>query len=154
MPLQWRHKGRDSVSNHQPHDCVLNRLFRRRSEKTSKLRVTGHLCGELTSPRWIPRTNGQLRGKCFHLMTSCWHRLELVGKVWWAIYKIIEKISWNDSPGKTPSPTTVVQIDYNENLMNMIDCFSWKKWQDGVTILHVTIARCDLCKFVTQLLNY
>ena len=23
--------------------------------------------------RWIPRTNGQLRGKCFHLMTSsCW----------------------------------------------------------------------------------
>ena len=22
--------------------------------------------------RWIPRTNGQLRGKCFHLMTSSW----------------------------------------------------------------------------------
>ena len=22
--------------------------------------------------RWIPRTNGQLRGKCFHLMTSLW----------------------------------------------------------------------------------
>ena len=42
--LQWRHNGRDSVSNHQPHDCLLNRLFRRRSKKTSKLRVTG-LCG-------------------------------------------------------------------------------------------------------------
>ena len=41
--LQWRHNGRDSVSNHQPHDCLLNRLFRRRSNKTSKLRVTG-LC--------------------------------------------------------------------------------------------------------------
>ena len=40
-PLQWRHNGRDSVSNHQPHDCLLNRLFRRRSKKTSKLRVTG-----------------------------------------------------------------------------------------------------------------
>ena len=38
---QWRHDGRDSVSNHQPHDCSLNRLFRRRSKKTSKLRVTG-----------------------------------------------------------------------------------------------------------------
>ena len=23
--------------------------------------------------RWIPRTNGQLRGKCFHLMTSSWY---------------------------------------------------------------------------------
>ena len=39
--LQWRHNGNDSVSNHQPHDCLLNRLFRRRSKKTSKLRVTG-----------------------------------------------------------------------------------------------------------------
>ena len=34
--LRWRHNGRDSVSNHQPHDCLLNRLFRRRSKKTSK----------------------------------------------------------------------------------------------------------------------
>ena len=41
--IQWRHNGRDSVSNHQPYDCLLNRLFRRRSKKTSKLRVTG-LC--------------------------------------------------------------------------------------------------------------
>ena len=41
--LRWRHNGRDSVSNQQPHDCLLNRLFRRRSKKTSKLRVTG-LC--------------------------------------------------------------------------------------------------------------
>ena len=42
-PLRWRHDGRDSVSNHQPHDCLLSRLFRRRSKKTSNLRVTG-LC--------------------------------------------------------------------------------------------------------------
>ena len=41
--LQWRNNGRDGVSNHQPHDCLLNRLFRRKSKKTSKLRVTG-LC--------------------------------------------------------------------------------------------------------------
>ena len=43
--LQWRHNGRDSVSNHQPHDCLLNRLFIRRSKKTSKLRVTGLCAG-------------------------------------------------------------------------------------------------------------
>ena len=41
--LRWRHNGGDSVSNHQPHHRLLNRSFRRRSKKTSKLRVTG-LC--------------------------------------------------------------------------------------------------------------
>ena len=40
---RWRHNEHDGVSNHQPHLCLLNRLFRRRSKKTSKLRVTG-LC--------------------------------------------------------------------------------------------------------------
>ena len=43
--LQWRHNEHDGDSNHQPHDCLLNRLFRRRSEKTSKLRVTGLCAG-------------------------------------------------------------------------------------------------------------
>ena len=32
------------------------------------------LCGEFTGDRWIPRTNGQQRGKCFHLMTSSWYQ--------------------------------------------------------------------------------
>ena len=43
--LQWRHDGRDSVSNHQPHDCLPNHLFRCSSRKTSKLRVTGFCTG-------------------------------------------------------------------------------------------------------------
>ena len=38
--LQWCHNERDGVSNHQPHDCLLKRLFMRRSKKPSKLRVT------------------------------------------------------------------------------------------------------------------
>ena len=41
--LQWRHNERNSVLNHQRFDCLLNRLSRHRSKKTSKLRVTG-LC--------------------------------------------------------------------------------------------------------------
>ena len=41
--LQWRHNGRDGISYHQHHHCLLNCLFRRRSKKTSELRVTG-LC--------------------------------------------------------------------------------------------------------------
>ena len=31
--LRWRHNGCDGVSNHQPHDCLLNSLFGCRSEK-------------------------------------------------------------------------------------------------------------------------
>ena len=33
LTLEWRHNGRDGVSNHQPHHCLLNRLFRRGSKK-------------------------------------------------------------------------------------------------------------------------
>ena len=43
--LQWHHNGRDSVSNHQPHDCLLNSLFGRRSKKTSKVSVIGLCAG-------------------------------------------------------------------------------------------------------------
>ena len=43
--LQWRHNERDGVSNHQPQDCLLKRLFRRRSKVKSKLRVTGLCAG-------------------------------------------------------------------------------------------------------------
>ena len=43
VSLHWCHNDRGGVSDHQPHDCLLSRLFRRRTNKTSKLRVTG-LC--------------------------------------------------------------------------------------------------------------
>ena len=43
MTLQWRHNEHDGVSNHQSYDCLINRLFRLRWKKASKLRVTG-LC--------------------------------------------------------------------------------------------------------------
>ena len=39
--LQWRLNERNGVSNHQPHDRLLNRIFMRRSKKKWKLRVTG-----------------------------------------------------------------------------------------------------------------
>ena len=53
--LQWRHDEHNGVLNHQPHDCLLNRLFSRISSKTSKLRVTvlcaGNLTGEFPAQR-------------------------------------------------------------------------------------------------------
>ena len=43
--LQWRHNAHDGDSTHQPHDCLLIRLFRRKSKKTSNLRVIGLCAG-------------------------------------------------------------------------------------------------------------
>ena len=62
--LQLRHNDHDGVSNHQAHGCLLDRLFRRRSKKTSKLRVTG-LCvgnspGLVNSPHKGPVTRKML----------------------------------------------------------------------------------------------
>ena len=52
--LRWRHNGRDGVSNHQPHDCLLNRLFGHRSKKTSKPRVTGLCAGNSPGTGEVP----------------------------------------------------------------------------------------------------
>ena len=66
--LQWRHNGRDSVSNHQHHECLVDGLFRRRSKKTWKLRVTG-LCA----------VNSPVTGECTTQMAS---NAENVS-IWW-----------------------------------------------------------------------
>ena len=106
LSLQWRHNGRDGVLNHQCHDCLLKRLFRLRSKKTSKLRVTG-LCegnspvkgefpaqkasnAENVSIRWRRHVLGhpipKMHTQCIHsilmshVMTSkCFH---ITGPLW------------------------------------------------------------------------
>ena len=64
FPLQWRHNEHDCVSNHLRHDCLLNRLFKRRSKKTSKLRVTGLCAGNSPGPVNSPH-KGPVRRKMF-----------------------------------------------------------------------------------------
>ena len=68
--LRWRHNGRDGVSNHQPHVCYLNRLFKAQIKEHIKAPRHWPSCGKFVGDQWIPRTNGQYRGKRFHLMTS------------------------------------------------------------------------------------
>ena len=85
--LHWRHNDHDDVSNHQPHGCLLNRLFGRRSKKTSQLRVTGLCAGNSPRPVNSPH-KGSVTRKCFHLMTSSCVRLfsdnsyDISVKVW------------------------------------------------------------------------
>ena len=57
LTLQWHQSGRESVSNHQPHHWLLNRLFRSRSKKTWMLPVTGLCAGGIhRSPHKWPVT--------------------------------------------------------------------------------------------------
>ena len=74
ITLLWRHNDRGGVSNHQPRDCFLNRLFRRGSKK---IKTPRHwpLFGEVTGDQWLPRTNGQKPQnwpvlRCDHNLTS------------------------------------------------------------------------------------
>ena len=70
--LRWRHNGCDRVSNHPPHHCLLNRLFRGRSKKTPKLRVTGLCAGNSPETCEFPAQMASNAEKSFHLMTSSW----------------------------------------------------------------------------------
>ena len=86
--LQWRHNERGGVSNHQPHNCLHNRLLRRRSKKTSKLRVTG-LCvrnspvtGEFPAQRASNAEN-----------VSIWWRHH-VGSYWCPIWEVMNNIKY------------------------------------------------------------
>ena len=90
-PLLWRHNGSDDFSDHQPHDCLLNRSFRRRSKKTSKIRVTG-LCDPTLWSYFFNVNNGwhvihcAIRWLCFagfchdHVI---YYQSEKATKIWW-----------------------------------------------------------------------
>ena len=96
--LQWRHNEHDDVSNHQPYDCLLKRLFRRRSKKTSKLRVTG-----LCEGNYFPYS-------CFLLMTSLWN-------TW------MQKIAYHDFTIDFVSPYLSHQM-----LATLICCWKSNYW--------------------------
>ena len=93
--LHWRHNDLDGVSNHQLHGCLLNRLFRRRSKKTSKLCVTG-LCvgnspGPVNSPQKGPITRKMFSFDDILMFSSVLDKLALLlWHAWWLI------ITWPD----------------------------------------------------------
>ena len=68
VSLQWCHNERNGVWNHRRLDCLLNRLFRRKSKKSSKLRVTSLCEGNPPLPVDSPHKRPVMR-KCFHFMT-------------------------------------------------------------------------------------
>ena len=85
ITLRWHHNGRDSVSNHQPHDSLHNRLFRRRSKKTSKLGVTDLFAGNSSGTGVFP---AQMASNAEN------------ASIWWRHHDVIMtpdcKLGWND----------------------------------------------------------
>ena len=51
---------------------VFSSVYSGADQRKHQSSVHWPLWGEFTGDRWIPHTKGQLRGKCFHLMTSSW----------------------------------------------------------------------------------
>ena len=48
ITIQWRHNERDGDSNHRPHDCLLNRLFKTQIKENIKAPSHWPLWGEFT----------------------------------------------------------------------------------------------------------
>ena len=67
IALQWRHDGRDGVSNHQPHDYLLHRLFKAQIKENIK------------APRHWPLWNSPVGGEFPAQMAS---NAEYVS-IWW-----------------------------------------------------------------------
>ena len=70
LALLWRHNGRDRVSNHQPHDCLLNRS----SADQRKHRSSTPLAFVRRINRWPVNSTHKwpVTWNFFHLMTSSW----------------------------------------------------------------------------------
>ena len=78
------HNDHGSVSYHQPHGCLLNRLFGRRTKKTSKLRVTAHCAGNSPGPVNSPH-KGPVTRKMFpfdDVIMSLYFAMDAIYR-WW-----------------------------------------------------------------------
>ena len=113
LRCQCRHSGDDGVSNHQPHDCLLNSLFRHISKKTSKLRVTGHCEGNPPVTGEFPAQRAVTR-KMFPLDESFW----LILKYGW-IYTMKYLLS-------TGCETTTKQVMHNSAIGCILYRYVWE----------------------------
>ena len=118
IPLQWHKNGRDGVSKHQLHDCLLSRLFRRRSKNISKLRVTGLCVGNSPMTDEFPH-KGPVTRKMFPFDDVIMWKLSIIGpmlgnhrssvespykglatrKAFWCHCVMVQAYCWHNSAG-------------------------------------------------------
>ena len=92
--IHWRHNDHHGVSNHQPYDGLLNRLFRRRSKENIKAPRHWPLCGEFTGTGKFPTQRASYAEN-----VSIWwrhHQAILGGEVdsGWALTALLRSPGW------------------------------------------------------------
>ena len=139
VSLQWRQNGRNGVSNNQPHDCLLNRLFRRRSKKTSKLRVTGLCAG-----------NSPVTGEFPAQMASNTENVS----IWWrhhvclsqGIQLIISHLCFRYWHSAGPCGlTTNHYLSQRWHILLMHICVTQSQWINVVTFVYLTVVSNKMC---------
>ena len=103
LSLQWRYNGRDGASNHQPRHCFLNRLFKRRSKKTSKLRVTGLCVGNSPVTDEFP---AQMASNAENV------------SIWWR-HQVLTHVN-EMGPGACPTKYRIDKFDRIQNLLKIL----------------------------------
>ena len=99
VPLRWRDNGHDSVSNHQSHHRLFNRLFGCRSKKTSKLRVTGLYAGNSPGTGEFP---AQMASSAENVSIWWCHH---ANSAWRLVYNLVQNnadVNAIDPEGLTP----------------------------------------------------
>ena len=91
--LRWRHSKLDDVSNHRRLDCLLSSLFRRRSKKISKLRVTG-LCKGISPVTGEFPAQRASNAEFFFIWWRHHVRSFQIRHLGWLHCEIIEQRSW------------------------------------------------------------
>ena len=138
--LQWRHNECDGLSNHQLHDCLLNRLFRRRSKKTSKLRVTGVCEGNSSVNGKIPahkRASNAEKASILwrpHVNRWCGVGWGWGGWWWWWWWWWVFVLSFVRSlVGCLNSFTSAAVISISHDILDNVSCEQWP-WYQGYAL--------------------
>ena len=122
--LQWPHNGHDSVANHQPHDCLLNRLFRRSSKKISKLRVTGLCAGNSPETGEFP---AQMASDAENV------------SIWWRHHEHVEKSTRTDSTKQSKARHWKSSLDDADFILpNQVSCWWYRNLSKQRVVLPVT----------------
>ena len=134
-----------AMTSHQPHDCLLNRSFRRRSKKTSKLCVTGLCAGNAPVTGEFP---AQMASNAENV--SIWWRhhvntlsrfkmiiiLQTTLSSWFPLMKIV-------ASGLTFTEIQILQLHQN----NCAIYFKWSFWLFVIVRKNIDVRVMGTCKF-------
>ena len=139
-----------SVSNHRHLDCLLNRFFRRRSKKTSKLRVTG--LGEGNSP--VTAGFPSQRSSNAENVSIWWRHHSLPKGLWLQLWGPKSDVISNQSLGTCTE--NLVLRSYHINIINVtVSIIIHRKLRNSPVRLSVVVHKTIimLCYFFFEMIS-